>query len=174
MRWNLATPLILSCLVLGCATQPEDIKTAYVSPLQYRDYSCRQISNEMVRLTRRVGESRASVDERADDDAANMGISMILFWPALFFLKGDGPEAQEYARLKGELETLEKVAIKKDCDVDLNTQRAQHPQQTMIAKRQRHPIQILTSLPKGLKKNGQTKRNGPQGRVLSLAQRATS
>jgi len=38
-----------------------------------------------------------------------------LFWPALFFLDGDNPQAVEYARLKGERETLEKVAIDKNC-----------------------------------------------------------
>ena len=45
-----------------------------------------------------------------------MGVGLILFWPALFFLEGgDGPEAQEYARLKGEREAIERSSIKKKC-----------------------------------------------------------
>ena len=40
---------------------------------------------------------------------------MILFWPTLFFLDGDSSASVEYARLKGEREALEKVAIQKNC-----------------------------------------------------------
>jgi hypothetical protein len=40
-----------------------------------------------------------------------MALGLILFWPSLFFLDGDGPEAQEYARLKGEYEALEVASI---------------------------------------------------------------
>jgi len=36
----------------------------------------------------------------------------------LFFLEGgDGPEAAEYGRLKGERDALEKVAIQKECGI---------------------------------------------------------
>jgi hypothetical protein len=46
-----------------------------------------------------------------------MAVGMILFWPALFFLEGgDGPQAAEYGRLKGERDALERVAIQKKCD----------------------------------------------------------
>jgi len=45
---------------------------------------------------------------------------MILFWPALFFLDGkNSPQATEYARLKGERDTLERVAIAKECGIDI-------------------------------------------------------
>ena len=47
-----------------------------------------------------------------------MAIGLVLFWPTLFFLEGgDGPEAAEYARLKGEVDALEGVAIQKQCDM---------------------------------------------------------
>jgi hypothetical protein len=47
-----------------------------------------------------------------------MAIGLILFWPALFFLEGgDGPQAAEYARLRGEVDALERVAIVKKCDM---------------------------------------------------------
>lgn len=45
-----------------------------------------------------------------------MAVGMILFWPTLFFLEGgDGPEAAEYSRLKGEKGALEKIAVQKEC-----------------------------------------------------------
>lgn len=108
-------------LVSGCATQPEDIKAAYVSPLQYESYSCRQIGMEMERVSRRVSELHGNLDQKADGDAAQMGIGLVLFWPALFFLEGgDGSGAQEYARLKGEKEALEKTSIQKKCGLQFD------------------------------------------------------
>jgi hypothetical protein len=45
-------------------------------------------------------------------------VGIILFWPALFFMEGDGQNAAELARLRGEFETLEKVAIQKECGLE--------------------------------------------------------
>jgi hypothetical protein len=45
-----------------------------------------------------------------------MGIGLVLFWPALLFLEGgDGPEATEYANLKGEYEALRENSVSKKC-----------------------------------------------------------
>lgn len=68
-------------------------------------------------LSRRVSELGAHVDKTASDDNAQMAIGLILFWPTLFALDGDTPEAAEYGRLKGEFEALEKAAIKKNCNI---------------------------------------------------------
>ena len=43
------------------------------------------------------------------------GAGLILFWPALFFIGGTKEQEAEYARLKGEYEALDKVAIQKNC-----------------------------------------------------------
>lgn len=66
-------------------------------------------------LSRRVSEIGGQVDKTASDDNAQMAVGMILFWPTLFFLDGDTPQATEYGRLKGEFEALEKAAIQKHC-----------------------------------------------------------
>ena len=44
-----------------------------------------------------------------------MGVAAVVFWPALFFVKGDGEQAAEYARLKGEHEAINHAAIMKGC-----------------------------------------------------------
>ena len=47
---------------------------------------------------------------------AQMGVGLVLFWPTLFFLEGgDGAEAAEYARLKGERDALEQAYTQKKC-----------------------------------------------------------
>lgn len=105
-------------LVSGCASQPDEIGTAYVSPLQYRQYDCDQLSLEAERVSRRTQELYGSLKKTADDDAAQMGVGLILFWPTLFFLEGgDDARATEYARLKGERDALESESVQKKCSI---------------------------------------------------------
>ena len=100
--------------LFGCATQPKDLPTTYVSPLQYQSYSCDQLALEMNRVSGKVNELRGDLKEEADNDAAQMAIGLVIFWPALFFLEGgDGADAQEFSRLKGEFEALEQMSIQK-------------------------------------------------------------
>ena len=53
-------------------------------------------------------------DDVAENDAVAMGVGMVLFWPALFFIESDDHSA-EVARLKGEVEAIEIASIQKDC-----------------------------------------------------------
>ena len=114
--------LLLVTFLMGCATAPEKLGATYVSPLQYKDYTCDQIGMEMQRVSRKVAELRGTLDKDASNDAAQMGIGLILFWPALFFLEGgDGVNAAQYSQLKGEFEALEQVAIQKNCGIKVQT-----------------------------------------------------
>jgi len=118
MKFFLA--LLTASLLIGCATQPKDLPTAYVSPLQYQNYSCDQIAMEMNRVSRKVNELRGDLKEEADNDSAQMAIGLIIFWPALFFLEGgDGGDATEFSRLKGEFEALESISIQKSCGIQV-------------------------------------------------------
>ena len=40
-----------------------------------------------------------------------------VFWPALFFVKGDDAKTAELARLKGETEAIEQASIRKNCGI---------------------------------------------------------
>lgn len=105
--------------LVGCASQPEDIQTSYVSTMQYANYDCQQLAMESDRISRRVSELYGNLKKKADNDAVQMGVGLVLFWPTLFFLEGgDGPEAQEYARLKGDRDALEKVAVQRKCGIE--------------------------------------------------------
>jgi len=117
--------LAFSVALGGCASSPDKIQAAYVSPMQYKDYDCNQIASELERVSRRAHELHGSLKKTADADSAQMAVGMVLFWPALFFLEGgDGPEAAEYGRLKGERDALEKAAIQKKCDASIIPQPA--------------------------------------------------
>ena len=69
----------------------------------------------MERVSRRASEVSGVQDSNKTSDAWVTGATVVLFWPAAFFIKGDGQTAAELARLKGEFETLEKVGIEKNC-----------------------------------------------------------
>lgn len=115
-RINMPLAAAVAALLGGCASQPKEIQAQSVSTVQYHSYSCPQVSQEAERVSTRVNELYGSLKKKADDDAMQMGVGLILFWPTLFLLEGgDGPEAQEYARLKGEHTALEKVSIQKSC-----------------------------------------------------------
>ena len=104
-----------ACGKAGCASSADRIASTYVSPLQYQNYTCDQATAEMTRVSRRATELQGTL---AKTDTAQMAIGMLIFWPALFFLEGgNGPETAEYARLKGEKEALEQIAIQKNCAV---------------------------------------------------------
>ena len=116
----ISLPLIVAILLSGCATKPSEIGASYVSPYKYKDYDEEQIIMEMDHVGRRTNELYYSLKKEASGDTAQMAVGLLLFWPALFFLEGgDGPEAAEYARLKGEYEALRTVAVQRKISLDM-------------------------------------------------------
>lgn len=111
--------IVLLLLVSACAKSSKEIPAQYISPMQYSSYKCRQIEREMQTVSYRASELGGQVDKTASDDSAQMALGIVLFWPALFFLDGDTPQAAEYGRLKGEFDALEKAAIEKNCDINV-------------------------------------------------------
>jgi hypothetical protein len=109
---------VVTALVYGCATNPDKIDAAYVSPMKYKGYDCDQIAVEMDHVGHRTTSLYHKLKQTRNNDNIQMGIGLILFWPALFFLEGgDGPEAAEYAQLKGEHEALRQSAVAQKCNI---------------------------------------------------------
>lgn len=102
--------------IFGCAKTASSISPSYISTAQYSGYSCKQIGREMIRVHRRVLEISGKQDAAAAKDAVALGVGLVLFWPALFFMIG-GDKKEELARLKGEYEALNTAAIEMDCDL---------------------------------------------------------
>jgi len=114
------TATILGVLILGaCASDPDKMSATYVSPLKYSKYDCDQIIMEMDHVSRRTSNLYRHLDKKSSNDDVAMGVGLILFWPALFLLEGgDGPEATEYANLKGDYEALRSNVVQKKCSQD--------------------------------------------------------
>ena len=111
-----ALGLILTTILLAsCASSSSEISATYVSPLQYQNLTCQQIAGEADRVSRRASEVAGVQDGKRTSDAWTTTAAIVIFWPAAFFVKGDGQTAAELGRLKGEFEALEKVSIEKNC-----------------------------------------------------------
>lgn len=109
---------LIAVSLWGCASNPDKISAAYVSPLKYKDYDCDQVALEMDNVSHRTGGLYHQLKRERNADNWQTTAGVLLFWPALFFLEGgDGPEAAEYAQLKGEFNALHDVSVQKKCTV---------------------------------------------------------
>ena len=104
--------------LIGCASSSNEISSAYVSPLEYENYTCKQLAREGQRVAERAAMLAGRIDDNARDDKIVAGVGAVLFWPALLFIDGDGPEATEYAQLKGQRKAIEEESFRRDCNVE--------------------------------------------------------
>ena len=103
-------------VVSSCATSSDNITSSFVSPAQFASYDCAQIEAQMVSVAGQVRAVSGAQDKKASDDKVYMGVGLILFWPALFFLASEDHKA-ELSRLKGEYDALNAVGIQKRCNL---------------------------------------------------------
>jgi len=114
---KLLAAVTATALLTGCATSPKDIAPAYVSPVLYQNLSCQQLAAEAARVSAAAAAATGAQQQQASKDATMVGVSMILFWPAMFFVGGDKGNAAEVARLKGEMQAIEQANIQKNCGI---------------------------------------------------------
>jgi hypothetical protein len=110
--------LLSAVFLVGCASRSEDIAPAYVSPIQYDSYTCAQLQEEAARISAKVVEVSGTQNNKATGDAVATGVGLIVFWPSVFFLKGNGETAGQLANLKGQMEAVEQESIKKKCGIE--------------------------------------------------------
>ncbi|HEV2898451.1 MAG TPA: hypothetical protein VGX71_11575 [Pseudaminobacter sp.] len=105
-------------------------RPAYVSPVGYRGLSCGQIANEVQAVSARAAEAAGIQNQKATGDAVAMTVGLAVFWPALFLMKGDGAQAAEVARLKGEMQALETASRRNGCNIQFQAAPAPKPVKT--------------------------------------------
>lgn len=94
--------------VSGCATKPEDIAPAYVSTMVYSPYNIEQLRQEEMRLQAALATASAAQREARSNDT----LGVIFLGLPVSSLSGSN-QASNIARLKGELEAVQKtIALK--------------------------------------------------------------
>ncbi|MBI5112057.1 MAG: hypothetical protein HZA68_08785 [Rhodovulum sp.] len=113
--------IVLAILVAlagpGCAKRADQIAATYVSPYQFDALSCSQLAEEAHRVSARASHVAGVQDEKATRDAVATTVAVVVFWPAAFFVGGNDQQTAELARLRGELEAIEQVSIRKKCGI---------------------------------------------------------
>ena len=94
--------LALAVSVTSCATNPNSISPNYLPPSTYAGDSCAEIAAELASVNQRVIDKTADMKKKRTGDQIAVGVSAVLFWPALFFVKGkSNANDMGLANLKG-------------------------------------------------------------------------
>lgn len=110
-----AAAVSLSLVLVGCASSSDKIAASYVPHYQYQNFNCDQLFQETERVRAAAIAGGAQLDKAAQNDSGIVAVGMVLFWPALFFVGGNQAKEAEYARLKGEMEALDRARVEKNC-----------------------------------------------------------
>lgn len=100
--------LALALALGGCAAKPENIQPAYVSHMVYQAYTIEQLGEEETRLQAALSTSSNAQRQARSNDT--MGV--IFLGLPVSSLSGSN-QAATIARLKGELEAVQKAIILK-------------------------------------------------------------
>lgn len=117
-RKAVAVAVIAAMLSAGCATKGVDVQASYVPPIRYSKATCAELADELVDVGRKAAELSGQLDSAASKDAALVAVSLVLFWPAIFFVGGDKSKEAQLAQLKGERDALIKAGRANGCKLD--------------------------------------------------------
>lgn len=98
--------------LVGCATPPENIAPAYISEMTYMNYTCEQLAQEQSRLASALAATSDAQRRARTGDT----VGVIFLGLPTSSLSGSNM-ASEVARLKGELQALQKAATLKNCNL---------------------------------------------------------
>ena len=105
--------LILSLVFIGCynnPTPPSEITGAQISGLQYERFDCDTLNDEIIFLENRERELILAQENRIKE-------SELQQWWTEGSGTGDGIEASELNRVKGEIKAARRVFENKECNV---------------------------------------------------------
>ena len=106
------------CAALGgCASSSSEITPAYVSPVIYQGYTCKQLALEAQAVSTRAASLSGVQDSQRTKDQWTTAAAVVIFWPAAFLVSGDKQTAAELGQMKGQMVAIEQASIAKNCDI---------------------------------------------------------
>lgn len=85
--------------------------------MQYDTLTCKQLQEEAENVSNAAAQAIGAQQKKANNDSVAMGVGLIVFWPALFFMKGNGADANQVAQLKGQMQAIQTVSDAKHCGI---------------------------------------------------------
>ena len=109
---------IIGVFIAGCSTteRASEVKATYIAADQYKGLSCDELYSEAEKIRSSIPGLEASVDKAYKDDKVAEQVGWWLFAPALIFMDGNGPEHNQLALAKGQLEAIRTAAIGGKCN----------------------------------------------------------
>ena len=106
--------VICALALSACAPQPEAILPTYMSPTTFSGQSCSQLNLRANDLNGRLAAATGQQKAAADSDAGKTALTLILFWPAVFWI-GNKDQAPAIASMRGEAQALQSAAAAQNC-----------------------------------------------------------
>jgi hypothetical protein len=101
----------------GCASGSQDITPTYVSPAQYQSFTCQQLALEAQSITAKANILSGGQDSQRPKDTWATGTTVVIVWPASFFVGGEKQASGEFAQMKGQMIALEQASSSKKCGI---------------------------------------------------------
>jgi hypothetical protein len=113
-----ATAVVFAtALTGGCATPGADVAPSYVPQGMYENTSCATLARDIMDVQQHAAALSGQLDDTAQKDKVAVGVALILFWPAAFFVSGgDKGKQAELASSKGQFEAMSKAYRSKGCE----------------------------------------------------------
>ena len=107
--------IVITILTLSaCATNPDKIASSYISVNEYAGYSCQQLHSAEMRNERDAQALYKLMKSNSRVNATAGVVGALVFWPALFFMKGKNPiHDAEMAELNGR-KTAIRIAMRNE------------------------------------------------------------
>ena len=99
----------------ACAEKSANIAPSYTPASRFSSMDCSQLSYEGQQMNRTLASMSAAQDKQASNDAAMVGVGLILFWPALVAPMVSGDNATQIAQLKGDAQAMDTAYRMKGC-----------------------------------------------------------
>ena len=110
--------LLFAVLLLSACTsakQSGQINKAYVSSAKYSSFTCEQLIQESELIRAREPAIAAKVDQHYKSQKNTEAVAWLLFWPAVFWLDDGSKEANQLAKVRGELDAVRSAMMSKKC-----------------------------------------------------------
>ena len=119
MRTIITLTAAATLALAGCATAPDQIAAAYVSPVAFSGQTCGQLNAQAQQINARLATATGQQTQQANNDAAMTAVALVLFWPAAFwpaaFWIGGNDQGPAIAQMRGEAEAIRAAAIAQGC-----------------------------------------------------------
>lgn len=104
-------------LLSACAQNPKHVHPTYVAYDRYANLGCSELRIEAESVSRHAALLADRQTSEEAQDAAALGVGLILFFPAVYLIEGNTGNAAKLAYLKGQADAIEQASGYKNCGI---------------------------------------------------------